>query len=84
MHITKVLENWRKSSGITTTDFMIKSHLEYLKQQEKRLEGESHGLGFNAMAGDISIEDVAGYNLHITSELELIRKEIKETEALIK
>ena len=62
-------------------DFLLTSHLEYLQKSKKRLESELNNKEHICRFND-GEQNCDCWNFAITSELEIIRKEIKETEKM--
>ena len=62
-----------------------RKHLEYLQESKKRLEGSylTFDSDIRPSCDNESCSALGAYNSAITSELEIIRKEIKKTEKMI-
>ena len=60
-------------------DFLLQSHLSYLLQSKKRLEGEIHWSDLEEMPS----ERLVGFNSALTQQIAVLEQEIKEVEKMI-
>jgi hypothetical protein len=91
MHIQNVIQKYKEQFGCEysfdnpltgtnqTIKFLLTSHLDYLKAQQKRLEGKKK---IPVVIPHYS-PYLSGFNEAIEEELFLLQAEIKETEALL-
>ena len=77
-------DNWKTSEGATHSilnKFLLQTHLSYLLDFKKRLEGEIKDIPYAPETEQIKIDKI--WNSALTQQIAVLEQEIKEVESLI-
>jgi hypothetical protein len=76
------MNEWEESYPDKIKSFLLRSHLNYLLEEKKRLEGELRDIPYAPETDKMFADRI--FNSAITQQLEHLEEEIKEVKNLIK